>query len=504
MNKFTRLLALLLVLALCVGLTACASAPKTETVTQTPVKTATVVPTEKATAEPTVEATQEATGQTTVEEAAVEATAVENEVAAEEPDLKLLTINGEEVYASAVQEMAQLLYEYGYISSADDYYTALTYMISTHVEEAQIKKMGLDQFTQEEIDAFTVEAQTEYDALLEEWVAYYQTSENPTEEETDELYASTAEYFASQGYTVEALVEDYKYSASFDKLVEWMEENFDVAVTEEEVRASFEQGAEQDRQSYENNVPTYEMYTTYYGVESWYTPEGYRGILQILLEVDEELLNEYTSKLAAYEEQLSVETAEEATADDTATAEPTTEPVTLEQVEAARAAALASRQDTIDEIYARLENGEAFVDLIPEYNTDPGMNSEEARQEGYMVHKESFMDEAFLDAVFSEKMQQPGDVSEPSLGMYGIYITYFLRDIPSGTVELTDEIYGEIESSLANEKLSVLYDELLNKWSAECEIAYEADHLLQFAGLIVDENGKLMPPVMDEEIPEEE
>ena len=65
-------------------------------------------------------------------------------------------------------------------------------------------------------------------------------------------------------------------------------------------------------------------------------------------------------------------------------------------------------------------------------------------KDGYMAHPDSYMDEAFLEAVFSDKMQKPGDVSDPSLGMYGIYITYYVREVPSGAVDLTDELYSSI------------------------------------------------------------
>ena len=54
-------------------------------------------------------------------------------------DLLLVTVNGAEVYSSTVMDMAQMLYEYGYLSSDEDYLTTLQYIMSTHVEEQQIK-----------------------------------------------------------------------------------------------------------------------------------------------------------------------------------------------------------------------------------------------------------------------------------------------------------------------------------------------------------------------------
>ena len=44
------------------------------------------------------------------------------------------------------------------------------------------------------MEAFTLEAQAEYDALVEEWMAYYQTSEEPTEEEVNEFCLGMPRY----------------------------------------------------------------------------------------------------------------------------------------------------------------------------------------------------------------------------------------------------------------------------------------------------------------------
>ena len=113
------------------------------------------------------------------------------------------------------------------------------------------------------------------------------------------------------------------------------------------------------------------------------------------------------------------------------------------------------------------------------------------------------MDEAFLEAVFSDKMQNPGDVSDPSLGMYGIYITYYLREVPSGAVELTDELYSSILGILENEKLSALYNSMIDEWAEECTVEYNEGLLLEVAGIMV-ENGKMIAPAEDEEVPEQE
>ena len=419
-------------------------------------------------------------------------------------DVVLFTINGVEYTSSQVDSMMQTMYEYGYIASETDYYATIEYILYTVAEQNKLTEMGFDQFSVTETEEFMKEAETELGALVDDWVDYYKTGEE-TEEELTELRTSVVAYFASMDYDAAAIADELMYNAAFDKLVAHLENSNDLSVTNEDVQAYFEEGVELDRQEYENDVAKYEMYTTYYGVESWYIPEGYRGVLQILLEVDETLLNDYLTKLESYEASLAEDTADDESAIEvTDELEATDAPAATEaEVKAAYDAAITSRQDTIDEIYKRLENGEAFVDLIPEYNTDPGMMNEETLQQGYMAHPDSYMDEAFLDAVFSEKMQKPGDVSDPSLGMYGIYITYYLSDIESGAVELTEELYESIESILYNENLSTLYNSLISEWAKELNIAYNAENMLSVTGLQV-QDGVLVMPEADEEVIEQE
>ena len=416
---------------------------------------------------------------------------VQNELSA---DAVLMTVEGEAYTWGRVQEIAASLYEYGYITSDTDYYSTMEYILYTAAEKRQIHELGYDQFTDAENEKFQADAVLELEALLDEWVNYYKTGEE-TEEELTELRASIVSYFETMGYGAEVIAEEYKYNASFDKLVAHLEETYELDVPEEEVRAYFEEGVALDKQEYENDIEKYEMYTTYYGAESWYIPEGYRGVLQILLEVDSALLDEYLSKKDAYD------AAVNGTVEETAS-----EPVTEADVQAAYDACIASRQDTIDEIYARLENGEVFADLIPEYNIDPGMNNADMVAEGYMAHPDSLMDEPFLAAAFSEKMQKPGDVSDPSLGMYGIYIVYYLRDVESGAVELTDELYASLESALKNEKLAELYNTLIMDWAKACTVEYNAENVLAATGMEVKDGVLVLPDVTeaDEEVSEQE
>jgi hypothetical protein len=97
-----------------------------------------------------------------------------------------------------------------------------------------------------------------------------------------------------------------------------------------------------------------------------------------------------------------------------------------------------------DKVYRVDASGVSFEELIGRYNTDPGMTGS-ALTEGYPVHKDSitYMEE-FTQGAFSDKMLAPGDISDPVVTEYGVHVLYYLRDIPEGVVEMTEEISAEI------------------------------------------------------------
>jgi len=373
------------------------------------------------------------------------------EAAVEDP--VLFTFDEKEVTLSQVENILFNLMSNGYLSDYD-YETAIEYLIQNMLAEKQIEKLGLKQFTEEEMDAFRAEAQATWDSAVESNLSYFLSED--TEEGRQQARETLEQYYYSMGINLDVLVEDMVMQAAFEKLYDVILEGKDIAVSEEEVRAAFADYVAQDQQMFEGNVSMYEMYSSYYGYVSMYMPEGFRGVTHILLDVDEELMNAYTAAQAALEE----ESEEGAT-------------VTQADVDAALAAILESRKDDIDAIYNWLENGETFENLIGIYGTDPGMENEVYLKEGYAVHKDSITyDPVFTAAAFSEKMQKPGDISDPVVSSFGIHILYYLRDIPSGAVELTDDIYAEIENYLVSTKTNTAYSEAMAAWRAEAQIVY--------------------------------
>ncbi|MDO5325169.1 MAG: peptidylprolyl isomerase [Clostridia bacterium] len=373
----------------------------------------------------------------------------------------LVTFDGEGITAAEVKDALANLIANGYVTDETDYATAIDYLLQDRILQGKIAELGLNEFTAEEEEALKADAESQWQQAIDTYVSYFLSED--TEEARAQARQDAEAYYASYGYNQEALFESLKNSAAYDKLEEKILEGKDVKPTEDEIRAVFEEYAAMDQQQYEGNVYMYEMYQAYYGADSWYKPEGYRGIIHILLSVDEELLSAYQEAQAAFEDSVTDETPDGDAALKTARDE-------------AHDAVLASRQTEIDDIYARLAEGEDFAALVAEYGEDPGMTDAAQLAAGYEVHQDSVIwDPVFTAGAFSEKMQQPGDTSDPVVGSYGIHILHYLRDIPGGIVELTDEISAEIEQYLENQSMNSIYAEALEGWKSEHEIVYDND-----------------------------
>ncbi len=412
-----------------------------------------------------------------------EATATDTtETATTSPTDVMATVNGEPVLRETVENIASNLSytysQYGYDTTTDENakfinQLALDYAIQYALMDQKAAEWGLDQFTDEEMETLKASNAESWNSLVDSYVSYYG---NLTDESTDEekLAAKTSALAAleAMGYTedvmMQSTLEEERYNRVRDKMVE------NVAVTDDEVQTAFDTQVESDKASYEGNVAYYEYMTKYYGQTSYYVPEGYRGITHILLTVDDDLLQNYEDLAAKLEEQEEAEDTDTTEATATDVTEATETPVTQADVDAAYQAILDSVQPTIDEINQKLADGASFADLIAEYGADPGMQSEPYMSEGYSVHQDSVIwDAAFVKAAFS--VEKVGDVSEPVVGSYGVHIVYYLRDVPSGAVELTDDIKEDLKSTLLSEKENEAFASTMQLWRDASKIEYTAE-----------------------------
>ena len=417
----------------------------------------------------------------------------------------LAIVNGTPVERSYVTAMySELEEEYGeYYDMTDPESIALFWMVAIddsvyHVLMTQKEaELGLDAISDEDRAAALAEAQTYWQDMVEYYMqAYYSITDESTEEERLTAQTQVLAMLELYGYTEDVITQDYSAyilsSLPYERLQAWVVK--DVAVDDEVIEAQYagmvaQSKAEyeadptvyvQNKEYYEYMLPTYgaDLLSTYLGLSpSYYMPEGYRGMIQILLKPEDSLLTDYQAKQQSLQEQLTAKENGEATATDAASA---TDLVTQEDVDAAYAAVIASVQDKIDEIYAKLAEGVAFEELIAQYGEDPGMEDPTRLAEGYSVHLDSIYDPAFINATFS--VYNVGDVSEPVLGTYGVHIVKYLRDVPAGEVPLTEELRSELAEELQDTLESQAFTAAINEWKEEGDIQYLGDGALMTAG----------------------
>ena len=423
-------------------------------------------------------ATAEATDEPTAEPAADATAAPETaEAAAAEPALTdvMVNVNNGEVLREDVEIIASNLISsyssyYGYDTSDETFVNAMyayavEYAVQLELMEQKAVELGMDQLTEEELATLKEENATSWNEIVDMYVTYYGgVTEESTEEEIASARVSILAMLEAMGYTEEIMLEDAISSAKLDKVEAYMIQGAEV--TDDEVKAVFDEYVKQDEASYKEDVAMYEYMTGYYGQTSYYVPEGYRGITHILLEVDQELLDNYQALSAQLEESEEAAEGEEATTTDIT--------VTQADVDAACAAIIASVQPTIDEINKKLNEGVAFADLVAEYGTDPGMEQEPTKTEGYSVHMDSIMwDPAFVKAAFS--VNNVGDVAEPVVGSYGVHIVQYTRDVPAGAVEYTADIQLALYEEALSNKEGELFSDVMTKWIEESNIVYSQE-----------------------------
>ena len=423
----------------------------------------------------------------------------------------LATINGEDVSWDDVKSLySSLVAQYG--SAYDltqqanvDLFraVALENRLTEALMEQKADEFGVGELTDDEIAAIEADADANWETALADYQAYFypDLTEESSEEEKAAAQEEALNYYKDQGYTLESLREEYKRYTIINKIADIMVQ--DATVTDQEVEDLYQSLVEADKELYENDIAAYESYNSYvdqmamyaalYGTSSnldhaWYKPDGFRAVKHILLPVDSELMTAYTDLQARWEEQQEAaaaaeesdgETAEATDADE-ATAEPTAtpEPVTEDQVNAAKAAIFDSLADTIDEINQKIAGGADFDELIATYGvnedgtaSDPGMTTEPYMTSGYEVCSAStaYVPE-FVEAAMS--IDSVGGVSAPYLSSYGVHIVKYIGDVEGGPIPMTDEQREAKRQSLLASKQNELYASTLESWLAEADITY--------------------------------
>ena len=349
--------------------------------------------------------------------------------------------------------------------------------VRTAVLQAKAAELGLNEFDEETLAEFAQSAQEMMDDYVNYYINYFYAD---AEEVTDEMRAEAEAYWADNGMNYDACLETLKSDAADAALHDYV--TADVAITEEDVEATYAARVEADKQSYANDR-TYNADRSS-GVALAWNPEGYRAVKHVLVKFDDEQAQLYADlqsqldSLNAEKEAIEnpAEADEEAAEDaDSQDAEPTPEPRSIEEVNADIAACAAEMEalysqllPTAEEVIAAFDNGTSFDELIEKYNGDPGMRNEPTATIGYAVAEGStYWEKAFVDGAMS--IAAKGEISGPVYGSNGIHIIYYMDDVPAGEVAL-EEIREDVEQEALETKIQTTYDDQVAAWEAEAGV----------------------------------
>ena len=447
------LLALMLAIAL-VSLTACGSKVKEPEATATPVVTEapTAEPTEAPTAEPTeaptAEPTEAPTAEPTEAPTAVptaeptEAPAATEEPVAEEAALTLsddvlasayngaVTVLKSEIQDEYDQMLSQYVAyyaQYGY--SVDEYDTELQASVAQETVQTKLSTAIVRHYAAQNGYELTEEKKTELAAQVKtaldntrEYLESYLSAYGFT---GDELNAAVEEQMAQAGYTEETLMD----SAELNDVLNFLYERAtaDVTVTEDEVKAAFDEKVAKQKESYASVDTFINDYVN--ESEILYTPENVRLMECIFV--------------ASVEGEA---TEDEATADEATVSEATVAEATAgEAVDIASLTGYAKAKA----IAAAIAGGADFEESMKAYNEDS--STEEQMLRGYPVAENSttYGDEFTAGAMALEHV---GDVSDVIVTDYGYFILRYAKDLESGEADFEARKETETEETLTNKK----------------------------------------------------
>ena len=124
-------------------------------------------------------------------------------------------------------------------------------------------------------------------------------------------------------------------------------------------------------------------------------------------------------------------------------------------------------------VIAEFEGGADFDSLIEQYGQDPGMKDGIAATEGYAVSANSTVwDPTFTEGAMG--IEAVGQISAPLYGSYGIYIIYYMSDIPAGPVPFED-LADDAEAIALQTKTDDTYSAQIDAWVEEAAPVYHVD-----------------------------
>ena len=356
--------------------------------------------------------------------------------------------------------------------------TAIESYIDMGIIENKLTEAGKNDFSETELEDLNQAASSKYDEF---WQLLYQQMQKANESVEEKEVTETME---AMGYTFEAILNEYILQARQNRAIELFVGDF--ALSQDQVDAYYEeQFVAPDREDYKDDLERYESEILANDNESFYTPEGYRYIRQIVLQYPEEALsackrlqiqmNRAAQSLAKALQKLTLTATKfdgttEAISEAKAAYDSTAEQMTDAQnqyMDALRQATEPLLKDQIDEIMAQFDAGIDFGTLLSKYSTD--RTDKNLNGDGYPFHPDSpNWPQPFTDA--ARALEKPGDVSEPVYTDQGVHILYYTGDVPAGEHVLTDDERKLLNAAALRYYQLEKLNGLVEGWRADYEI----------------------------------
>lgn len=292
------------------------------------------------------------------------------------------------------------------------------------------------------------------------------------------------ETLEGRGYTFEIILDEYILQTRQNRAIDLFVG--DITLSKSQVDAYYEeQFVGPDRADYKDDLERYESEILANDNESFYTPEGYRYIRQIVLQYPDEALSackreevqmtRATRALTKALQTLTVAvTKADSWTDDLNEAKAAYNRASEQMVNAQKAYMDALKAATeplvraqIDEIMEQFNAGIDFKKLVNKYSTD--RTDKNLNGDGYPFHPDSpNWPEQFANA--ASALEKPGDISKPVYTEQGIHILCYVGDVPAGDHVLTDD-----ERKLLNVAAERYYqlnklNELIDGWRTDYDI----------------------------------
>lgn len=355
--------------------------------------------------------------------------------------------------------MIYTLYGYGEADLAQLRHEIADSYIQMELIYQQFDALGLGKDV--DMELLKSEAKAAFESNVESYKVYVQ-KEGKTEEQIEQ---ETRALMESDGYGIDYFERTAYNQVRIQAVTDYYAQSMNVS--EEDVRAYYDEMVQSDKEYYEANPAAYEDAISY-GEPVMYVPEGFRAVKHILIKLsDEDVDRMYKLEQDLEAVKLSYSKSNANIAD-------------LKERQAAIEAEMDEIFATIDgraqEVMDKLTAGGDFIELMNEYGEDPGMTYEPHMTDGYILFADSrSWVTPFRDGAMA--LEKPGDISHPIRTYYGLHIIRYEYDVVSGATPYED-VKDALRDELAAELLNEHYANLLNQWYTDADIELYLDNLM--------------------------